>query len=79
MEKTGLYLLLGLAAVSFIAVGILFIDRNATNRAVIKTERQNNAAADRADSARHRFDDCAGGVWDFGAGRCIRPAPGGRD
>ncbi len=79
MAKPGLYLLLGLAAVSFIAVGILFIDRNATYRAVIKTERQNNAAGDRADSARHRFDDCADGVWDFGAGRCIRPAPGRRN
>lgn len=79
MAKTGLYLLLGLAAVSLIAAGILFIDRNATYRAAIKTERQNNAAGDGADSARYRFDDCAGGVWDFGAGRCIRPAPGGRD
>lgn len=79
MTKIGLFLLLGLAAVSLIATGILFIDRNATYRAVIKTERQNNAAGDRADSARHRFDDCAGGVWDFGAGRCIGPAPGGRN
>ncbi|WP_460231426.1 hypothetical protein [Agrobacterium radiobacter] len=79
MAKPGLYLLIGLAAVSFIAAGILFIDRNATYRAVIKTERQNNAAGDRADSARNRFDDCAGGVWDFGAGRCIRTAPGGRN
>ncbi|CUX26673.1 MULTISPECIES: hypothetical protein [Agrobacterium tumefaciens complex] len=79
MTKIGLLLLFGLAAVSLIGAGILFIDRNATYRAVIKTERQNNAAGDRADSARHRFDDCAGGVWDFGAGRCIRPAPGGRD
>jgi len=79
MAKTGFYLLLGLAAVSLIATGILYIDRNATYRAVTKTERQNNAAGDRADGARGRFDDCAGGVWDFGAGRCIRPAPGGRD
>ncbi|CUX38459.1 exported hypothetical protein [Agrobacterium deltaense Zutra 3/1] len=79
MTKIGVYVLLGLVAVSLIATGILIIDRNATYRAVIKTERQNNAAGDRADSARHRFDDCAGGVWDFGAGRCIGPAPGGRN
>ncbi|WP_175422145.1 hypothetical protein [Agrobacterium tumefaciens] len=73
------YLALVVAAVTFIAAGIFFIDRNATDRAEIKTERQNNAAGDRADGARYRFDDCAGGVWDYGAGKCTRPAPHRRD
>ena len=75
MPKLGFYLSLVLAVVIIIAAGILFIDRNATDRAAIKMERQNNAAGDGADVARDRFDDCSGGLWDFGAGKCLRSTP----
>lgn len=40
-------------------------------------ERQNNDARNAADDARGNYDDClgAGGLWNFGAGRCDGPAP----
>lgn len=39
-------------------------------------ERQNNEAATRADAKRLDYDACssAGGLWNFGAGRCERPS-----
>lgn len=79
MTRLGVYLLLGVAAASFVAAAVIMIDRNATERGVIKTERQNNAAGDGADGARDRFDGCADGMWDFGAGKCRGPAPSGRN
>lgn len=77
MSKIGVYLLLLLAAASFVATGVILIDRNATDRAAIKTERQNNAAGNGADDARSRFDGCSGGMWDFGTGRCRGTSPRG--
>lgn len=37
-------------------------------------ERQNNEAAQDADTAKLSFDDCVGPgrMWDFGAGKCRR-------
>jgi uncharacterized membrane protein YjfL (UPF0719 family) len=37
-------------------------------------ERQNNAAAQKSDTDRLGYDACvdAGGLWDFGAGKCRR-------
>lgn len=75
MTRLGVFLLIGLAAASFVTAAIIMIDLNATERATVKTERQNNAAGDGADGARDRFDDCASGMWDFGAGKCLGPAP----
>lgn len=42
-------------------------------------ERQNNAAAQKSDTARLGYDDCldAGRVWNFGAGECAGPAQRG--
>lgn len=39
--------------------------------------RQNNEAGNAADNARNTYDGCldAGGLWNFGAGRCDGPAP----
>lgn len=45
----------------------------------VKIERKNNDAGNNADDGRARFDDCPGGLWDFGAGKCAGPAPRGRD
>lgn len=44
-------------------------------------ERQNNEAARRADESALDYDACrdAGRVWDFGAGKCGRSTPGGRN
>lgn len=41
-------------------------------------ERQNNEAGKAADDAVLDYDACrdAGRVWNFGSGRCERPAPG---
>lgn len=79
ISRLTLYLLAAAAAASFVATGVIVISRNAKERTVIKIERQNNAAGDEADGARGSFDDCAGGVWDFGSGECRRAAPSGRN
>ncbi|ARO22963.1 hypothetical protein TAL182_CH01150 [Rhizobium sp. TAL182] len=44
-------------------------------------ERQNNEAGKAADASVLDYDACrdAGRVWDFGAGRCVGPAPGRRN
>ncbi|MGG7581047.1 hypothetical protein [Rhizobium sp. Nf11,1] len=44
-------------------------------------ERQNNDAGKAADEGVLDYDACrdAGRVWDFGAGRCVGPAPGRRN
>jgi hypothetical protein len=43
-------------------------------------ERQNNEAANSADAKRLDYDACSasGGLWNFGAGKCQRPARSGR-
>ncbi len=40
-------------------------------------ERQDNEAGNSSDRARSDFDACHDGLWDFGAGKCRGPAPGG--
>lgn len=44
-------------------------------------ERQNYEAASQSDARRGDYDRCldGGGVWDFGAGKCLRAAPGRRN
>lgn len=44
-------------------------------------ERQNNEAGNAADEGVLDYDGCrdSGRVWNFGAGRCIGPAPGRRN
>ncbi|WP_296100400.1 hypothetical protein [uncultured Agrobacterium sp.] len=79
ISRLTFYALAAIAAASFVAAGVIVISRNATERTVIKIERQNNAAGDEADGARGQFDGCSGGVWDFGSGQCRRAAPSGRD
>lgn len=61
----------GLAAVVLIAAAFFLVDRRATQRALENVERRDNAAANDADDARGRYDACAYGLWDFGAGKCV--------
>lgn len=68
-----------LAALSILgAFGILFW-KQAGNDARISIERQDNAAGGNADDARARFDACADGLWDYGAGKCRGTSARGRD
>lgn len=60
------------------AFGIWFW-KQAGNDARISIERQDNAAGDNADDARARFDACPHGLWDYGAGKCRRSSPRGRN
>lgn len=71
------------AAVIFVvlAIGAFWLVRSIQNSVLIKLERQNNAAGDASDQARSDYDRCRddGGVYDFGALKCKRPAPRGRN
>ena len=70
-----------LAAVIMVAAIIFLVEQRAADRALEDVERQNNAAGSQSDSARRAFDLCfdGGGVWNYAAGECDRPANGGRD
>lgn len=51
--------------------------------AKIETERQNNVAGSKSESARSAYDRCVdplvGGVYDFATGKCGRPSTRGRN
>lgn len=61
-----------------IGVAVLFVIQMIRNDGAQslknKIERQNNEAAQNADTAKLSFDDCTGPgrVWDFGHGKCRR-------
>lgn len=56
-----------------------WIWNKAGDDALNQVERQNNAAGNASDDHRSRFDACPDGMWDFGARKCARSAPRGRD
>ncbi|WP_234846033.1 hypothetical protein [Sinorhizobium meliloti] len=60
-----------LAAITWVIVEI----RDGARPERTAIERQNNEAANRAHSRRNDYDSClaAGGLWNFGAGKCDRP------
>ncbi|MBT9373128.1 hypothetical protein [Rhizobium sp. CSW-27] len=68
-----------LAALSILGAFGIWFWKQAGNDVRISIERQDNAAGDNADDARTRFDTCADGLWDYGAGKCRRTSPRGRD
>ncbi|MBB4185812.1 hypothetical protein GGE07_002462 [Sinorhizobium terangae] len=67
-----------LAAIAWVVLEIREDGAESVKQAI---ERQNNEAAHQSDAGRSDYDRCldGGGVWDFGAGRCRRPAPGRRN
>lgn len=73
--------LLGLLALlAALTAGAGWFYRQGGQAVVISIERQNNASGDKSDQARADYDRCVdgGGVFDFAAGQCRRPAPRGR-
>ncbi len=66
------------AALAIVASSILWIYWRGGDEVRTSIERQNNEAGRTADDDRSRFDLCSSGMWDFGAGKCRRPAAGGR-
>ncbi len=64
-----------------IVSALVWIYRQGGNDVRTAIERQNNEAGDQSDRARSDYDACVdgGGVYDFGARKCRRPAPGGRN
>jgi hypothetical protein len=79
MLSTARIVCAAIALVIVAALGI-WIFRQGGEHVKISIERQNNEAGDRSDRARGDYDLCVdgGGVYDFGAGRCVGAAPGGR-
>jgi hypothetical protein len=72
--------LLALAALLVIfAVIIGLIYRAGGDAALSSITKQDLEAGNASDDDRTRFDHCAFGMWDFGAGKCRGPAPGGGD
>lgn len=67
-------------ALLLIASAFAWVYRQGGGNARSSIERQNNEAGNQSDDARSRFGACLDGgrVWDFGAGKCSGPAPGGR-
>lgn len=66
------------AALAIFANFLLWIHWRGGEDVRTSIERQNNEAARTADDVRTRFDLCPPGMWDFRAGKCRRPAAGGR-
>ena len=73
-------LLGGVLVFAALSWAVLEIRKNGAQAVRISIERQNNEAANSADAKRHDYDACSvsGGLWNFGAGQCERPALGGR-
>lgn len=73
-----LMVLLALAA-ALIGAAVWFYQQGG-QAVLISIERQNNVSGDKSDQARSNYDLCldGGGVYDFAAGKCRRPAPRGR-
>ncbi len=65
-----------LAAITWI---VLEIREDGARSITNALERQNNAAAHSAGDARSDYDTCPDGLWNFGAGKCRRPATGRRN
>ena len=68
-----------IVALSILGAFAVWFWKQAGNDARISTERQDNAAGDNADDARSRFDACADGLWDYGAGKCRGSQARGRN
>lgn len=73
-----LTLILAGVVLASMTAGILWIYKSGERQALVRVERQNNAAAQKSDLARDRFDRCIadGRVWDYGTSKCGRPARG---
>ncbi|TCR01053.1 hypothetical protein EDF70_10558 [Neorhizobium sp. JUb45] len=69
------------AIIVIISVIVFAIYRAGGDSVRTSTERQNNAAASRADQGALDYDACrdAGRLWDFRAGRCGRTSTDSRD
>ncbi|MBD9635979.1 hypothetical protein IB277_06680 [Ensifer sp. ENS07] len=66
------------AVLTIVASFLLWIYWRGGDDVRTSIERQNNEAGRTADDVRSRYDLCPPGMWDFGAGKCRRPAAGGR-
>lgn len=80
---SGFYLkvIAAIAAVGVIIFILHKIRESGADSVRAAIERQNNEAGKAADDAVLDYDACrdAQRVWDFGAGRCVGPAPGRRN
>ncbi|MHC2573958.1 hypothetical protein [Rhizobium leguminosarum] len=76
-----LKIIAGIAALAAIGIVIHKIRQSGADSVRSTIERQNNEAGNAADEGVLDYDACrdAGRVWDFGAGRCVGPAPGRRN
>ncbi|QWY83365.1 hypothetical protein [Rhizobium phage RHph_X3_2] len=77
LSRLQLYIILGMGALVLLGSFVYAIRRDAQKDLAAKIERQNNAAGDTSDRYRNAFDLCPPGMWDFGARKCRRVAPGG--
>lgn len=70
-----------LAIIVALSLAVLWIYRAGGDSVRTSLERQNNAAASRADQGALDYDACrdAGRLWDFRAGRCGRTSTDSRD
>ncbi|PDT42989.1 hypothetical protein CO656_04940 [Sinorhizobium sp. FG01] len=68
------------ATLAVVAGVLVWIYRQGGDGVRNSVERQNNEAANSADTKRLDYDACShsGGLWNFGAGKCERPARRGR-
>ncbi|WP_245269646.1 hypothetical protein M728_000395 [Ensifer sp. WSM1721] len=71
----------GVLVLAAIAWAVLEIREDGAQSIKNAVERQNNEAANRADTKRLDYDSClaAGGLWNFGAGKCDGPKKRGGD
>jgi hypothetical protein len=72
---TGPRLLGGALVLAAVAWAVLQIREDGAQSTKNAIERQNNEAANRADTKRTDYDIClsSGGLWNFGAGECDGP------
>ncbi|POH31752.1 MULTISPECIES: hypothetical protein [Sinorhizobium] len=70
----------GMLVLAALFWAVLEIRENGAQAVRNSIERQNNEAANSADAKRLDYDACShsGGLWNFGAGKCERPARRGR-
>ncbi len=77
MATLRLWALPALLIIFAVIIGLIY--RAGGDAALSSITKQDLEAGNASDDDRARFDDCAFGMWDFGAGQCRGPAPGGGD